>query len=330
MRSPAGFLLAISAFLFWGFTPVYWNLIRGVEAPAILGHRILWGFVAIWIVLAIRREGISVVLKSRRVLLRAILASVLIGVNWFVYLLAVSSGRILDASLGYYINPLVSVFLGVLVLREKLGRVQIVALIMAISGVVFLTVAYGSFPWISLTLAGSFGVYGLVKKRLPVSGPAGLATELTFLLPVGVFLAASALIAGLSPGDPGAGASAGAANALGGAAAAVAAAPAVSAGFGTDAATTLVLIGAGLVTVIPLLLFVGAAKRLDLSAVGFFQYIAPTTMLLLGTLVYGEPFPTDRLVGFLFVWAALGLYTASLLIPALRRRRRKPSRSTPY
>ncbi len=150
-----------------------------------------------------------------------------------------------------------SVLLGVLVLREKLGRVQVVALGLAIAGVVFLTLAYGSFPWISLTLAGSFGVYGLMKKRLPVSGPAGLATELTFLLPVGIFLVASAIAGGTASG-------------------------------------------------------------------------APTTMLILGTLVCNEPFPTDRLIGFLFVWTALALYTASLWMPALRRRRRRPSRSTPY
>lgn len=287
MTSLVGFLLAVGAFLFWGFTPAYWRLIPQVPALEILSYRIVFGFVFAWLTLLVRRQGIREVLRDTRTTASVVAASILVGINWFVYILAVSTGRILDAGLGYYINPLVSVLLGVIVLRERLTRLQIVALILATAGVLFLTFAYGRFPWISLTLAASFGTYGLLKKKMGIGGPVTMAAELTVLLPVGLVLVVVSLAGG-------------------------------TARFGDSPDTAAVLVGAGAVTVLPLLLFTEAARRLDLSGVGFVQYIAPTTMLLLGTLAFGEPFPVDRAVGFSFVWAALALYTVSVLISARR------------
>lgn len=217
-------------------------------------------------------------------------AGILVSGNWFVYVFAVTGGRTVEASLGYYINPLVSVLLGTLFLGERLSKLQKYALALATAGVAYLTVELGYLPWVSLALAFSFGLYGLVKKHVTVSSMQGLAVEMLAVAPVALALALHSGIRGTASfmsGDP---------------------------------LRTILLIGGGLVTIFPLMLFANAAVRIPLSSVGFIQYLVPTLMLLIGVFVFGEPFPLTRLPGFFLVWIALGVYTVSIL-----PRRRKVS-----
>ena len=211
-------------------------------------------------------------------------AGVLVTANWLTYVWAITHGRTLEASLGYYINPLVSVALGTVVLREKLDRLQAIAVGAAAAGVLYLTVRLGSLPWVSLILAVSFGVYGLIKKRVPVGATHSLALELIPLAPPALV----AIVVGVIRGS--------------------------SALFSVNWLTSALLIGAGAVTVVPLLLFGYAARHIRLSDVGFIQYIAPTSMLLLGIFAFGEVLDLEKLPGFVLVWVALVLYSISSII----------------
>lgn len=219
----------------------------------------------------------------RRELLMLLGAGILVSANWFVYVFAVTGGRTVEASLGYYINPLVSVLLGMLFLGERLSKLQRYALALATAGVAYLTVELGYLPWVSLFLAFSFGFYGLVKKHVTVSSMQGLAVEMLAVAPVALFLALRSVAAG------------------------------TAAFLGEDPVVTLMLVGGGLVTIFPLMLFANAAVRIPLSSVGFIQYLAPTLMFLIGVFIFGEPFPLTRLPGFILVWIALGIYTVSIL-----------------
>lgn len=274
-----GIWLGVGAYFTWGLFPIYWRWLQGVPAPQLLGHRIVWSFVFMAVVLTAMRQwqDFRVQAGRGRVLAVYLLAALLIGVNWLVYVWAVNAGFIVETSLGYFINPLISITLGVVFLREKLRPMQWVPVRLAAVGVLYLTVTYGAPPWIALTLAFSFGLYGLVKKLAPLNATHGLTLETGWLIvpALGYLLWAEASGQGA---------------------------------FGhSDPVTTGLLIGAGLVTTVPLLLFAGAAHRIPLSWMGFLQYIAPTLQFLLGVLVYGEPFGLNQLIGFGLVWLALAV-----------------------
>lgn len=275
-----GIWYGIGAYVTWGLFPIYWKWLHNVPALQLIGHRILWSFLLLFIVILVSRQWSvfrAAALKPH-VLRIYFVAAVLIGINWLVYVWAVNAGFIVQVSLGYYINPLLNVLMGVLFLRERLRPLQWIPLGLAAAGVLYLTWAYGSLPWISLTLAFSFGIYGLVKKIAPLGSLYGLSLEtgLLFLPALLYLLCADAIGQG--------------------------------AFLHTGAISDVLMMGAGLMTTIPLLMFASAARRIPLSLVGILQYIAPTLQFLLGVLVYGEPFTHTQLIGFGIVWVALILF----------------------
>ncbi len=278
----AGFFNGLGAFVIWGFLPIYWKLIADVPALETLAHRIVWSLLFLFVVLLATRnwDWVRPTLRDRRKLTYTLIASVLLSFNWGLFIWAINIGEILSASLGYYINPLLSVIIGVLFFKEKLRPGQWAAIAIAASGVIWLTVSFGQLPWIGLALALSFGLYGALKKMAVLGSVEGLTIETA-----AVFLPALIYLIYLATQGTGS--------------------------FGTaGGATTLTLVGTGVATAIPLLLFAGAAQRIPLSMVGMMQYIAPTIQLFLGVFVYNEPFPTERLVGFVFIWVALIVFTA--------------------
>lgn len=274
-----GILAAVGAYVSWGLLPIYWKLLGHVPTSQLLCHRIAWSFAFLALFLGLTRR----VAKLRGDLCPTVwgsyvLASLLIGVNWFIYVWSVNAGYIVEASLGYFINPLLSVLLGVFFVGERLRRLQWVPLGLATAGVVYLTVQYGRLPWIALTLAVTFSLYGLVKKKAPLGAFEGLTLETGLLL-------APALAWLVWSEQAGTGAF-------------------LRAGTGSD----LLLAGAGLVTTAPLVLFAAAAHRIPLSMIGILQYIAPTIQFLIGVFVYHEPFSRAQLAGFGMVWAAVILF----------------------
>jgi chloramphenicol-sensitive protein RarD len=274
-----GIWYAIGAYVFWGLFPVYWKVLGYVPALQLLGHRILWSFLLLFAVILVTRQWkVFRLTLTRRVLLIYLVAAVLIAINWLTYVWAIGAGFIIETSLGYFINPLLSVLLGVIFLRERLRPLQWISIGLAAAGVLYLTFGYGALPWIALTLAFSFGFYGLVKKTAPLGSLHGLTLEtgILFLPAVGYLLFSEFTGRG--------------------------------AFLHSDTVTDLMLFGAGLVTTTPLLLFASAARRVPLTTMGVLQYINPTMQFLLGVLVFREPFNQHRLVGFGIVWAALVLY----------------------
>jgi chloramphenicol-sensitive protein RarD len=275
-----GILLGIGAYAFWGLFPIYWKLLHQVPALQLLGHRIGWSFLllAIVVLLAKQWQSFRQAALQPRVLRIYFVAAVLIAVNWLTYVWAVNAGYIVETSLGYFINPLLSVSLGVIVLRERLRPAQWIPVGSAAAGVIYLTLVYGRLPWIALLLAFSFGFYGLVKKTAPLGSLYGLTLETGIL-----FLPALAYL--LFSEFNGAGA------------------------FLHDTPlTNSLLVGAGVVTTIPLLMFASAARSIPLSVVGILQYIAPTLQFILGVFVYKEPFDHTHLIGFGIVWIALIIF----------------------
>jgi len=268
---------AVGAYAAWGLLPVYWKWLHRVALLQLLCHRILWSFLVLFatIVLLHRWRAFYTAILGPRVLRTYLLAALLIGVNWLTYLWAVNAGFIVETSLGYFINPLLSVLLGVLFFRERLRPWQRLPIGLAAAGVVYLAVAYGTVPWIALTLACTFASYGLVKKTAPLGSFYGLTVETGIL-----FLPAVLVLIHAEKTGRGAFLHAG-------------------------AVSNLLLIGSGFVTTVPLLMFASAAKRIPLSMVGILQYIAPTLQFLLGVLVYREPFTRTRFIGYGIVWTAL-------------------------
>ena len=281
---------AIAAYLLYGFYPVYWKLLSQVPALQLIAHRILWSFLLLILGILILKQGgaFRMAAQRRRVIGIYTLAAILNAINWLTYVWAVGAGYIVETSLGYFICPLISVLLGVIFLGERLRPVQWVTIALAASGVLYLTFGYGSFPWIALTLALSFGLYGFVKKTAPLGPLYGLTLETGILfLPALGFLLYSA---GVGQG----------------------------AFLHGDSRTDLLLVAAGLVTIAPLLLFASAVQRASLSSVGLLLYINPSIQFLLGVWVYHEPFNQARLIGFGIVWMALILFA---LDEALNTRR---------
>lgn len=299
VESRRGALFGIGAYVIWGLVPLYWPLLDGAGALELLAHRILWSLVFVAILLAVRKNvGWWTSFRARpRSLGWLSLASVLVGANWGLFIWATVSGHIVEASLGYFINPLVSVLLGVLVLRERLRPVQWVAIGVATVAVLVLAVDYGRPPWVSLGLAFSFGFYGLCKKRAAVGAVEGLTVETAILVPVALGYVVWLQISG-------------------------------SAMFGhAGVANMLLFAAAGLITAIPLLLFAGAANRVPLTVIGLLQYIAPTLQFLIGVLLFHEPMPASRLAGFGLVWLALAIFTVDGLIRVHRVHRARVSNS---
>ena len=274
-----GTALALAAYLMWGVFPLYWPLLEPAGALEILSHRVVWSFVAVCGLLLVRRGAWRRLPRDRRRLNLLIAAAVLIGINWGLYIWGVNNHHVVETSLGYFINPLVSVALGVMLLGERLRRGQWSAVGIAAAGVVVLTVESGHVPWIALTLAVSFGLYGLVKKIVGVGAVEGLVVETSVLAPVALgYLVALGINGGGGFTQHGAG-------------------------------HALLLMSAGVVTPLPLLAFAGSAARIPLSRLGLLQFGTPTIQFLIGVLYRHEPLPLGRLFGFVLVWIALVVFT---------------------
>ena len=285
----SGFAAGVVAYLLWGLLPLYWPLLEPSGPVEILAHRIVWSLVVVGVLLAAWR-GLDWlrVLDGRQLRLLA-LASVLVAVNWGTYIYGVNSERVVETSLGYFINPLVTVALGVAVLKESLSSAQRAAVLIALVAVVVLTLDYGRPPWIALVLAGSWALYGLVKKRADVDAVESLSVETAILV-----LPAIAFLAWLAASGRGTWTTEGAGHVA-------------------------LLAGAGLATAIPLLFFGAAAVRIPLVTLGLLQYLAPVMQFLIGVVVYGEPMPASRLAGFALVWVALVIFASDAVRSARTR-----------
>ncbi len=286
-----GIAYACAAYALWGVFPIYFKALQDVAPLEILGHRILWSLaVCVLLLLALRHvRWLAGLRQQPRVLLWFVGSSVAVAVNWFVYIWAVNAGRVVDASLGYFINPLVNVLLGALVLGERLRRGQWLAVGVAATGVLWLTLQAAAVPWIGLTLAISWGIYGLLRKTATLGAIEGLTLETMLLAPI-----AAVYLYWLGASGSSAFASA-------------------------DTSTRLLLMAAGPVTAAPLLLFAGGARRIPFFTLGLLQYIGPTLQLLIGVWLYGEPF-AERAFGYVLIWIALALFTIEGLVQRWRAR----------
>lgn len=275
------------SYLLWGLLPIYWKLLDNVNAKEILASRVVWSFIFMIFILFLTKklglffQTIKGFAKNKKEMYALIIASILISVNWFIYIWAVNSGHMIEASLGYYINPLISILLGMIVLKEKLTVYQYISFILAAIGVLIISISHGQFPWIAISLALSFGFYGLAKKLINVDSAVGLTLETLVVAPVAAIYIVYLFMKG--------------SNSF------------LTAGIQTD----LLLIGAGVATAVPLLYFAKGAQKIPLSLLGFLQYIAPTLTLLLGVFVYHEHFSKIQLISFIFIWSALTIYSLS-------------------
>ena len=276
-----GIWYGIVAYSLWGVLPLYWKLLITVSPLQILAHRIIWSFIFMILIMVATRGGktLTIVLADKNRLFYMFLCGLLISVNWFTYIYAVNTNQVIEASMGYFINPLVVVLLGVTVLKEKLTRWQLIALILAAIGVLIITTQHGRMPWIAIFLASTFAAYGLIKKMAKVDSITGLTLETFIVMPI-------ALIYLLSLEAQGTGA--------------MGTAPLL---------IKLILAGAGIVTATPLILFARGVEKTTFSMIGFLQYIAPTLSLLLGIFVFREHFSTTHLISFCFIWVALIIFT---------------------
>jgi len=288
-----GMWVAVGAYVLWGVMPLYWHLLKAVPSLQIVLHRIAWSalFVGAYLLWRDGRGWLRRTLAGPRLGWMLALSGVLIAFNWGLYIWAVNAGHVVETALGYFINPLLNVLIGVLFLRERLRPLQWLSVAVAAAGVLWLAVRYGQVPWIALALAASFGLYGVVRKLAHVDAVAGLGVESAYL-----FLPAIALLAWTE------------AHGGGG----------FGAGYGAAASALLVL--GGIVTALPLVGFAYAVRRIPLATVGLLQYIAPTLQFLIGVLVFREPFDRERLVGFACIWLALAIFAADGLLRARRGR----------
>ena len=296
-----GVVSGLGAYALWGLFPLYFPLLEPAGGVEIVAHRVLWSllFIAVLLTAVGKWAHVRAAFRDRRTLLVLAGAAVLIAGNWLLFVYGVNSRHVVETSLGYFINPLVSVLLGVVVFSERLRRLQWVAVAIATVAVVVLTVDYGRPPWIALGLALTFGLYGLMKKLVKVEAAPGLFVETALVAaPAAVFLAV------LHAHGAGTFGSAGLGNAL-------------------------LLASTGIATAIPLLLFAGAARRIPLSTIGLLQYLTPSMQLVIGVFVYGEPMPPARLVGFAIVWLALAVFTVDSLRHARTGNRRPVTEAVP-
>lgn len=294
-QAALGVASAAAAFLIWGLSPIYWKALSSVPAFEILMHRMIWSFVFLspLVVLKGKWSEFRGALIHRATFFTLLGTTVIVSANWFLFIWAINSNRVLQTSMGYFITPLVIMLLGVVFLKERLRKVQIVAVALAAVGVLNLTIRLGAFPWVSFALAVTFGFYGLIRKTAPVSALVGLTVE-TFLLS----FPASLYLFYLDHAGNGA-------------------------FLRTDSSITLLLMGAALVTGLPLLLFTAGARLVHFVTIGFLQYIAPSCTFLLAVLVYREPLTSVQLVTFVLIWAALVIYSVDSLLYQ-RKRHLKP------
>lgn len=293
--SPKGFAFALAAYFLWGFLPLFMKAISHIPAPEIIAHRIIWSIPVAGVVLIAtgRTADLKVALKSPRTLAMAALTASIITINWGIYVWSIAAGRALESALGYYINPLFSVFLGAVLLREKLSTSQWVAIGLAVCAVAILTIEAGGLPWVSLGLAISWGFYAFFRKTLPVGPNQGFLLEVMLLS-----VPAMAYIGYVETQGQG--------------------------HFGdTGYVDVLWLLACGLVTAVPLILYANGAKLLRLSTIGIMQYIAPTMIFVIAVFVFKEPFGLSKLVAFAFIWAALLVFTWPMLRALIARQAAK-------
>lgn len=291
-----GILFAILAYVIWGITPLYFAQLRTVPAYEILAHRAIWSFFVIAALLSLLKlwPQVKLVLQRPKAAGMLCVTAILISVNWLTYIWAVNNGHLLDASLGYFINPIVNVILGMLFLAEKLRRWQWTAVAFAVTGVTIQIITFGSLPWIALVLSCSFGLYGLLRKKLHINALVGLLIETLFMLPVaGLYLFG---LATTPTADL----------------------------MSNPASLNILLLLAGIITTVPLLCFNNAAIRLPLSTLGFFQYIGPSIMFFLGVYWYGETVSPDKLITFAFIWAALLIFSLDGITQNRKQRLLRP------
>ncbi len=277
----SGLASAVGSYVLWGILPIYWRMLLDVPAYTILAHRIVWSFIFMMLVVVCVNRGGQFIAECREIFsdtkrwLALASGSVLISLNWLTYIWAVNHDRIIETSLGYYINPLVSIFLAIVVLKERLSFWQMISALLALAGVMFMAVHIGTVPWVALALALSFGLYGLCKKLAKVTAVAGLTLETCLVTPPALFYLFYFHQGGATTGLT---------------------------GFST---TAVLLAGTGIITAIPLLLFANSANRLSLTVLSFVQYLSPTIALLIGVFLYHEQFTAVHAVTFAFIWSAL-------------------------
>ena len=295
MKKYSGVLAAAGAYILWGVLPAYWKLVSGVPAYEILSHRMVWSLLLTFgvIVLLGRKDVFFRAARERKNLITFSATALLLAINWLLYIWAVNAGFIVEASLGYFINPLINVLFGMVFFGERLRALQWAAIAFAVLGVLYLTFYYGRFPWIAMVLAVTFAIYGLLHKQNPLAPLDGLCLETAIF-----FVPSVVVLVGLEyvqvPGGS----------------------------FGhIGLSGSLLLAGAGIITTIPLLLFGYAAHKIPLSTLGLLQYMAPSINLVLGVFVYGEDFSRQRMVGFLLIWVGLALYLAENMLCRLRAQR---------
>ena len=289
--TPRGLAFAIGAYLLWGVLPLYLKALSDFPAMEVLAHRILWSVpVAAGLLIVLgRTRDLRAAITNPRMLSMAALTAALVAVNWGIYVWAVANGHTVDAALGYYINPLFSVFLGWLLLGERLTRAQVVAVALAALAVVTLTIAAGSLPWVAIALMFSWGFYAYFKRALPIGPNQGFLLEVLLLSPIALGYLGWLAATGQNH-------------------------------FTATPAAPWLLAGTGLVTAIPLILYANGAKGLRLSTIGILQYIAPTMIFLIAVFVFDEPFTRSRMIAFPMIWAALVIYSASLVAGHRSRR----------
>ncbi|MFJ8256404.1 EamA family transporter RarD [Peribacillus asahii] len=281
-----GVVFAILSYVMWGLTPIYWKLTQYISSGEILAQRVLWSFISMLVLLILLKkwniyvEFVKEIIKKPKLFWSLFLASVLISSNWGIFMWAVIEGKIVEASLGQYINPLTSMLIGVIVLKEKISGSQVLAFILAGMGMLTLTLHYGVIPWISLSLALTFGFYGLAKKLIKADSTIGLALETMMITPIAIVFLTYLMFQSQIE-------------------------------FFNSVSTSLLLIGSGAVTVLPLLLFTMSAKKVTLSLLGILQYISPTIVLVSGVLLYNETLSQAHLIAFIFIWSALVIYIFS-------------------
>ncbi|HDY8053062.1 TPA: EamA family transporter RarD [Vibrio vulnificus] len=296
-KARQGLLLALGAYTMWGIAPIYFKSLAAVSPLEILSHRVVWSFFLLAALLHFGRHWRTVrdVLTSKSKMLYLVTTAILVGANWLIFIWAVNANHMLDASLGYYINPLINVLLGMLFLGERLRKLQWFAVTLAACGVLVQLIVFGSVPIVAIALAFSFGFYGLLRKKVSVDAQTGLFIETLVMLP------AAAIYLLFIADTP------------------------TSNMLANPSQLNLLLIAAGVVTTLPLLCFTGAATRLKLSTLGFFQYIGPSLMFLLAVLIYGEAFTSDKALTFAFIWGALVVFSFDGL--RYRRNNRKTALS---
>jgi chloramphenicol-sensitive protein RarD len=281
-----GIAFALLSYIMWGITPIYWKLIQNVSSEEILAQRVFWSFIFMLVLLFFMKKWSSYVefmkeiVKNPKLVWALFIASILISSNWGIFMWAVLNGKILEASLGQYINPLTSMIIGVIALKERLNSLQIIAFISAGIGVLILTFHYGVIPWISLSLALTFGFYGLAKKMIKTDAVLGLTLETMVISPIALIYLAYLMFQSQIQ-------------------------------FFNSASTSLLLMGSGIVTALPLLLFTKSAKKVSLSMLGILQYISPTLSLMIGVFLYNEILTKAHFIAFTFIWLALIIYTFS-------------------